>query len=44
MLHSSLSVKEIAYKLGFKDPTIFFKYFKKNTSFTPESYKKRYKK
>jgi len=44
LLHSSLSVKEIAYKLGFKDPTNFFKYFKKNTSFTPESYKKRYKK
>ena len=44
LLYSSLSVKEIAYKLGFKDPTNFFKYFKKNTSFTPESYKKRYKK
>ena len=44
LLYSSLSVKEIAYKLGFKDSTNFFKYFKKNTSFTPEFYKKRYKK
>ena len=43
LLHSNLSVKEIAFKLGFKDPTNFYKYFRKHTSFTPDSYKKRYK-
>tara|TARA_R100000789_G_C2999337_1_gene148345 strand:+ start:157 stop:1029 length:873 start_codon:yes stop_codon:yes gene_type:complete len=43
LLHTNLSVKEVAFKLGFKDPTNFYKYFKKHTRFTPEMYKKRYK-
>jgi AraC-like DNA-binding protein len=42
LLHSNLSIKEIAYKLGFKDPTNLYKYFKKHTAFTPEAYRKRY--
>jgi AraC-like DNA-binding protein len=42
LLHSNLSIKEIAYKLGFKDPTNLYKYFKKHTTLTPESYRKRY--
>lgn len=42
LLHSDLSIKEIAYKLGFKDPTNLYKYFKKHTNFTPEVYRKRY--
>ena len=43
ILHSNLSIKEIAFKLGFKDPTNLYKYFKKHTNFTPEAYRKRYK-
>ena len=43
LLHTNLSVKEVAYKVGFKDPTNLYKYFKKHTEFTPEAYKKRYK-
>lgn len=43
LLHLNISIKEIAYKLGFKDPTNFFKYFKKHTGFTPESFRNRYK-
>lgn len=42
LLHSDLSVKEVAFKVGFKDPTNLYKYFKKHTQFTPEAYKKRY--
>lgn len=43
LLHSNLSVKEVAFKVGFKDPTNLYKYFKKHTKYTPEAYKKRYK-
>lgn len=43
LLHSNLSIKEVAYKLGFKDPTNLYKYFKKHTNYTPEMYRKRYK-
>lgn len=43
LLHSNLSIKEVAYKVGFKDPTNLYKYFKKHTQFTPEAYKKKYK-
>lgn len=43
LLHSNLSIKEMAYKLGFNDPTNLYKYFKKHTGFTPETYRKRYK-
>ena len=43
LLHSNLSIKEIAFRVGFNDPTNFYKYFKKNTSYTPESYRKIYK-
>lgn len=42
LLHSNLSIKEIAYKLGFKDPANFYKYYRKRTGFTPETYRKRY--
>lgn len=42
LLHSNLSIKEIAYKVGFKDPANFYKYYRKHTGFTPESYRKRY--
>lgn len=43
LLHSNLSIKEIAFKVGFNDPTNLYKYFKKNTSYTPETYRKTFK-
>jgi AraC-like DNA-binding protein len=43
LLHSNNSIKEIAFKVGFKDPTNLYKYFKKFTNFTPEQFRKRYK-
>lgn len=43
LMHSTLSVKEIAFKVGFKDPTNLYKYFKKHANFTPEEFRKIYK-
>lgn len=34
--HSSVSFKEIAYELGFSDPTYFSRFVKKNTNKTPK--------
>lgn len=36
---TNLSVKEIAHKLGYKDPSHFSKIFKKKTQTTPQAYK-----
>ena len=38
LINSSLKSTELAYKLGFEDPTNFTKYFKKNTGLTPNSF------
>lgn len=35
------SIKEIAYGLGFDDPTYFTKYFKKETALTPKQFQKQ---
>ncbi len=35
------SIKEIAYGLGFDDPTYFTKYFKKETELTPKQFQKQ---
>ncbi|MBC6999821.1 helix-turn-helix domain-containing protein [Cytophaga sp. FL35] len=40
LIHSSLSIKEIAYSLHFDSPNHFSVFFKKNTSKTPNSYRK----
>lgn len=37
---TDISVKELAYKLGFDEPTNFVKYFKKQTQQTPNQFKK----
>lgn len=37
---SELSAKEIAFELGFSEPTNFIKYFKKHTGFNPSEYAK----
>lgn len=36
------SIKEIAYIVGFSDPTNFFKYFKKFTGSSPETFRQAY--
>nr|WP_321236747.1 helix-turn-helix transcriptional regulator [uncultured Psychroserpens sp.] len=42
LINSTLKITEIAYKLGFEDPTNFSKYFKKNTGLTPNSFVKSF--
>lgn len=37
--YDNLSVKEVAYELGFDDPFYFSKFFKKHTQQSPKSYK-----
>lgn len=39
LVSTSLSVKEIAFTLGFDDPTNFLKYFKKHTGLTPVDFR-----
>ena len=40
LTYSSLSVKEIAYEIGFEDPTNFTKYFKARVNMLPTEYQK----
>ncbi|MEO1487359.1 MAG: AraC family transcriptional regulator [Bacteroidota bacterium] len=39
LINSSLKSSELAYLLGFEDPTNFTKYFKQKTGFTPKRFK-----
>lgn len=39
LYHRRLSVKEIAYKLGFSDQSYFARFFRKHTGMTPEQFK-----
>lgn len=39
LLHSSLKVKEIAFQLGFEDPSYFVKFFKRNTGCLPAEFR-----
>lgn len=41
LVYSSLSVKEIAYQVGFEDPTNFTKYFKSRVHMLPSEYQKK---
>ena len=41
--HTDLSIKSIAYELGFNDPFYFSKVFKKHTFLSPKQYKNREK-
>lgn len=43
LINVEVSSTELAYELGFEDPTNFTKYFKKRTGFTPNSFKKEHK-
>jgi AraC-like DNA-binding protein len=40
LMHSSLSISEVAFKLGFKDNSYFGRYFKKETGMTPKNFKR----
>ncbi len=40
LISTSLSVTEIAYKVGFEDPSNLYKYFKKHSGTTPELFRK----
>lgn len=42
LIYGNLSVKEVAYKLGFNDPFYFSNFFKKQTKFSPKLYKERF--
>ncbi|TAH19539.1 MAG: AraC family transcriptional regulator [Cytophagales bacterium] len=42
LVHTNLSIKEIAYKLGFEEPTNFIKYFRKHTQSTPTEFREQY--
>jgi len=39
--NTTISIKEIAYQLGFAESTHFSNYFKKHTNFSPVSYRKQ---
>ncbi|MCT4613777.1 MAG: AraC family transcriptional regulator [Marinifilaceae bacterium] len=41
LVYSNLSVKEIAYEMGFEDPTNFTKYFKAKVKQLPTEYRKQ---
>lgn len=42
LLSGPRSIKEIAYQLGFNTPYAFSKFFKRNASVSPTSYRSRY--
>lgn len=41
LFYSTLTIKEIAYKIGFEDPTNFTKYFKARLKMLPTDYRKQ---
>ncbi|WP_225872327.1 helix-turn-helix domain-containing protein [Pedobacter frigidisoli] len=43
IIHSELTIKEIAYDLGFSDRPYFSRFFKKQTQQTPEAFQKQAK-
>ncbi len=42
LMNTSLSIKEIAFKTGFEEPTNFVKYFKKISGLTPIAFRNQY--
>lgn len=41
LVHGNQSIKEIAYELGYEEPTNFVKYFKKRTNTTPSEFREQ---
>lgn len=44
LINTDLTIKEIAYSSGFNETTNFFKFFKRNTHLTPETFRDSYTK
>ncbi len=44
LLETPETVKQISYSLGFTEPTNFNKFFKKNTTITPQQFREQYNK
>lgn len=42
LINSTIKSTELAYKMGFEQPTNFTKYFKKHTGFTPKDFKNKF--
>lgn len=42
LIYEYLSVKEVAYRLGFNDPSYFSNFFKKQTKLSPKLYRERF--
>lgn len=42
LTYQNLTVKEVAYQLGFNDPFYFSNFFKKHTGLSPKSYQSKY--
>ena len=42
LIYQNLTVKEVAYQLGFNDPFYFSNFFKKHTHQSPKSYQAKY--
>lgn len=42
LIYQNVSIKEVAYQLGFKDPFYFSNFFKKHTLISPKEYKKKF--
>ena len=42
LINSQLSIKSLAYSVGYQDPLYFSKVFRKVTSYTPSQYRKAY--
>jgi AraC family transcriptional regulator, transcriptional activator of pobA len=42
LAHTNESIKEIAFHLGFEEPTNFIKYFKKHASVTPTEFREKH--
>lgn len=41
LMHTALTVSEVAYELGFHDPSHFIKFFKKQTNLTPGEFQQK---
>ncbi len=39
LTNTNFSIKEIAYQMSFEETTNFYKYFKRQTSYTPEQFR-----
>lgn len=44
LLHSAITIKEIAYQLNFNDPPYFTRFFKNNTGYSPEMFRQETRK